>query len=61
MVVQSVCETSAAGVDWVPLEPVMLEVKLLFSEMKLAPKLRLGCASRVSESVRTSAVVSLLC
>ena len=49
----------AAGVGGV-LVPSFFWVKLLFVEVKLALKVRHGCASRVSESLWTSSGVSLL-
>ena len=52
---------SATEVDGVLVQTVFWDVKLVFFDVKLAFKVRLGCASRVSESAMTSARVSLLC
>ena len=58
-------ESSAARVDGrafgVLVKLVFSDVKLVFFDVKLAFKVRLGYASLVSESARTSTRVSLLC
>ena len=52
---------SATGVDGVLVQTVFWDVKLVFFDVKLTLKVRLGYASRVSESAWTSTRVSLLC